>query len=308
MWWYLLALVLIVVIILLLSWVGLKTNYSAWQIKQKQAQTKSTRAKLDLERLSAKPLLVTWQILVLVILFVALSLSLQQVLSIWQVLLSDVLIFTLANILAKAKISQTLASRLYYYLEKYLLRLTKPLKRLNRFLVINSIKNFDSLALSQLESFDELMFIVNNSPAIIDDSQRRLMSSALKFNTLKVEAVMTPFDEVMSLSANDLIGPLVLDDLHRTGYDYFPVLNQTDEVVGILNLSELVSLENKTSQTAQELCNKNVLLLHFGDSLMGALQQLLTEQALVAVVERRGKPVGLIRLNSIIASLIGDKI
>ena len=215
---------------------------------------------------------------------------------------------TLINVIAKIKPIQRLAQKIYLKIEKYLLATSKSLRRLVGLTNLTSLRQLGGSGQDHVDSLDELLFLMENSPAAVDDSQRRLIKSVLKFDDVTVGEIMTPFDEVMSLSASDLIGPLVLDDLHRTGYEYFPVLNEAEDVVGMLNLADLVLLDNKDSRTAQELCDNQVIMLRHDDSLMGALQQLLTEQALVAVVEKDDRPVGMLRLSSIIASLIGDKI
>ncbi|MGI6612092.1 MAG: hypothetical protein ACOX0Z_00755 [Candidatus Nanosyncoccaceae bacterium] len=305
--WYVLLVLLVVVIVVLSAWGGLKTDYSAWQLKQKQEQIKSNRAKLDLDRLTSKPTLLSWQLIGLITLYVSLFFVSQKAMGDGKAWLVILISLILVNIVAKIKPIQRLAQAIYLRIEKHLLRAERFLRRVANLTNLSSLKQLDGGSRDRVDSLDELLFLVENSPAAIDDSQRRLIRSVLEFDDITVDEIMTSFDEVMSLAANDLIGPLMLDDLHRTGYEYFPVLNRADEVVGILNLADLVSLDNKTSQTAQELCDNEVVMLRCGDSLMGALQQLLTEQALVAVVEKRGKPVGVVRLNSIIASLIGDK-
>lgn len=306
--WYALTTALIVIIVILSAWSGLKTDYSAWQLKQKQDQTKSLKAKLDLDRLTNKSTFLSWQVAALILLYAGLFWSAQKTMGDAKAWLTVVICLILGNVFAKLKPIQRLTQTIYLRIEKYLIVLQKPFRRLANFTNLSSLKQLGGSGRDHIDSLDELLFLIDNSPSAVDDSQRRLIQSALKFDDITVEEVMTPFEEVMSLAANDLIGPLVLDDLHRTGYDYFPVLNQAEEVIGVLNLSDLVSLDNKTSKTAQELCDENVTELSVGDSLMGALRRLLTEQILVAVVVRRSKPIGIVRLNSIIACLIGDKI
>lgn len=306
--WYVLMALLVVVIVILSAWSGLKTSYSAWQLKQKQDQTKSDRAKLELDRLTSKTTLLSWQFFWLVILYVGLFFASQKALGDGRAWLVIIAAPTLINVIAKIKPIQRLAQKIYLKIEKYLLATSKSLRRLVGLTNLTSLRQLGGSGQDHVDSLDELLFLMENSPAAVDDSQRRLIKSVLKFDDVTVGEIMTPFDEVMSLSASDLIGPLVLDDLHRTGYEYFPVLNEAEDVVGMLNLADLVLLDNKDSRTAQELCDNQVIMLRHDDSLMGALQQLLTEQALVAVVEKDDRPVGMLRLSSIIASLIGDKI
>ena len=295
-------------IIILSAWSGLKTDYSAWQLKQKQGQTRSLKAKLDLDRLTYKSAFLSWQVAGLIFLYVGLFVSAERAVGGVEAWVAVLLCMVFGNMLAKLKPIQRLSQTIYLKIEKYLIALQKPWHRLANFTNLSSLKQLGGGERDNVGSIEELLFLMENSPSVVDDSQRRLIKSALKFSEVVLSEVMTPIDEVVSLAASDLIGPLVLDDLHRTGHDYFPVLNQVDEVVGLLSLADLVSLDNKTSRTAQELCDENVIQLRDDESLMGALQQLLTEQVLVAVVVRRGKTVGLVRLSSIIASLIGDKI
>ena len=307
MWWYALAVLLTGVITLLLAWPGLKTDYSAWQLKQKQSQTRSTRAKLDLERLIAKPSLLTLQVIFLVFLFVCLFAVLTQVQTVWQALGTSFGLFLLTNLLAKIKPIGKITQKIYLKIERYLLVLAWVQRKLGKVLAINSFKNAAGSAASQVESIDELMFLIENSPSVVDDRSRHLIKSALEFEKSTIETVMTPWVEIVSLASDDLLGPLALDELHRTGADYFPVLAANDKLIGILPLAEVTNLDNKTSRTAKELCDHNYSTLKLDDNLTSALSQLILQQKTVAVVLARTKPVGLVKLSEIINRLIGGK-
>lgn len=305
--WYVITGILIVLIVILSAWGGLKTVYSAWQLKQKRGQIGSDRAKLDLERLSAKPTLINWQIVGLIVLYVALFASLRQLAAghiAWLVLFGVVLF---GNAVAKLKPIRGLAQNLYNKTESKLLVLYRGLKRLSRVFNLSSLQNINGSGSDQIESIEELLFLIDNSPGVVNDRQKRLIKSGLKFSDSKVEKVFIPIDELMSLATTDLIGPLVLDDLHRSGNEYFPVINREDEVVGIFNLFQSTSLDDKTSKTAQELSDKNFLQVDIDDSLDNVLNQMLTEQTMVAVVRKRNKTMGLVKLSDIIAYLVGDK-
>ncbi len=299
---------LIAIMTLLLAWDGIKTNYSAWQLKQKQNQPKSVRARLDLERLSAKSTILSWQMLTAVFLSVGLFAALEQSLGGWKSLGLVVVGVAVANVLARIRPIRNLSQKLYAKIEKTLLKIYQFFRPVSGVTTFLSLKNIDSVGFGRVESMNELMFLIDNSPSVIDDSQKRLLVSALSFNDMTVEKVMTPIDEVINLASDDLIGPLALDDLHRTGFDHFPVFNSSDNIVGILHLNDLISLDDKKSKTAQELCDKDFIELKASDSLMGALRQLMLEQAFVALVTNRGKIVGLVKLNDVVASLIGDKL
>lgn len=307
MWWYVLAILLTAIIVLLLAWPGLKTDYSAWQLKQKQTQTRSHRAKLDLKRLIAKPSLLTLQLTLLVFLFVCLFATLAQVLSIWQALGASFGLFLLTNLLAKIRLISKFSQKIYLKIERHLLILAWVQRKLGRVLAINSFKNVTSSAAGRVESIDELMFLIENSPSVVDDRSKHLIKSALEFEKSTVESVMTPWIEIVSLASDDLLGPLAIDELHRTGNDYFPVLAANDKLIGILHLSDVTNLDNKTSLTAKELCDNNYSTVKLDDNLTSALSQLILQQKAVAVVLARNKPVGLVKLSEIVNRLIGGK-
>lgn len=302
--YYALAIILGALATLLLAWPGLRTDYSAWQIRQKRQQNRSARAKLDLERLRLKPSLLTLQVLTWLIISLVLFASLRQLFGFALSLALSFVAALVSSVLAKLKFIQIWSNQIYHKIEAQLLFLA----RLFNFVSLRSLRTNNAAQPEQLESLDELRFLIDNSPAVINDRQRTLIDAALKFDQAVVEQLMLPLAEVLSLGQNDLIGPLALDELHRTGAEYFPVLDANDQLVGILHLVDLVSLNDKTSRSAKELCEREVLRVRAEDSLTSVLNQFLLEQKSVAAVYRRQQIVGLLRLNDIIASLIGTKL
>ena len=48
---------------------------------------------------------------------------------------------------------------------------------------------------------------------------------SLSFDNEKVSSVMTPRNEIKTIKKSEILGPLVLDDLHKTGHSRFPVID-----------------------------------------------------------------------------------
>ena len=93
-----------------------------------------------------------------------------------------------------------------------------------------------------IESKEELLEMVAQSSGAISSSEKKLITNGLKFNDMKVEEIMTPRSMIESVPMNELLGPLVLDDLHKKGYSRFPVIDgDIDHVVGMLRIQDLVN-------------------------------------------------------------------
>ena len=62
---------------------------------------------------------------------------------------------------------------------------------------------------------------------------------------------MTPWKGVASVDNKELLGPLVLDDLHKSGHYRFPAVEKSSQdIVGVLNIRSLVdvSVSNHTQR------------------------------------------------------------
>ena len=63
---------------------------------------------------------------------------------------------------------------------------------------------------------------------------------------MKIDEIMTPRSMIESVPMNELLGPLVLDDLHKKGYSRFPVIDgDIDHVVGVLRIQDLLTIDRK---------------------------------------------------------------
>ncbi len=76
--------------------------------------------------------------------------------------------------------------------------------------------------------FDQLTDLLSND-------ERKMLSGVMHFSDRIVKDYMTPRSVMEAVGANELLGPLVLDNLHKTGHTHFPVFEgDIDHLVGIL--------------------------------------------------------------------------
>jgi len=113
-----------------------------------------------------------------------------------------------------------------------------------------------------------------------------------------------------AIGANELLGPLVLDNLHRTGHTHFPVFEgDIDHLVGILHIYSLFTLENKKSLAVKDAMEPRVYYINETQTLEQALFACIKHRRhLLVVVNNYRETVGVITIEDAVEQLIGRKI
>lgn len=157
-------------------------------------------------------------------------------------------------------------------------------------------------------SKEELSEVLRRS-RIFSPSEQSRVQAMLSFTTKLVGDVMTPASMIDTVKAHEVLGPLVLDDLYKTGHNRFPVVEgDLNHIVGMLYLRELLELRSPT-QTARQAMDKKVCYVHEKQTLEHALHAFLTmRRHLFVVVNDYRETVGLLSLEDVVETLIGKKI
>ena len=196
-----------------------------------------------------------------------------------------------------------LAKFLYAKREKNILKLMSQSSGVFDFLLGRR-----SIAEHRLGSREELNDLITQAQTVLSAEERQLLLASLNFNDKVVYDYMTPSDEVTAVAADEMVGPLVLDDLFKTKAQVFPVIEGSlDRTVGVLEIKELFTLRNKKSHSARDLMTSGVSAVEAQQDMLTALRLLLSEGSRLAiVVDRNRKAVGMITLVSLIERLIGE--
>lgn len=163
---------------------------------------------------------------------------------------------------------------------------------------------------SEISSREELEHLVDESGAILTNDERKLITNGLHFNDKTVEQIMTPRSVIDTIEKSELIGPLTLDQLHRTGHSRFPVIDgDIDHVVGMLYIKELLTLGDKKSQTAAQAMEKKVYYINQEQTLQHALAAFIkTRHHLFVVVNGYRETAGILTLEDVMEALLGREI
>ena len=160
-----------------------------------------------------------------------------------------------------------------------------------------------------LNSQAELLELIHRSPGIMNkDEQQRLIAS-LAFDAKSVHEVMTPRSMIEAIPAGETLGPLVMDELYKTGHSRFPVYDgDLDHIVGMIYLHDLLDLKSG-NKSAEKTMQKKVHYIREDRDLSHALHGFLsTHHHLFVVVNEYRETVGLLSLEDVVETLIGKKI
>jgi CBS domain containing-hemolysin-like protein len=162
-----------------------------------------------------------------------------------------------------------------------------------------------------IRSRDELLEILSHNAEEFDHvskSELKIAENALIFGDKKVGDYMTPLSSVYFVSADELLSPVVLGELHDSGHSRFPVVQGSNQnIVGTLFLKDAMRVNN--SQKIREIMRPDVYYVNELQTLNHALKAFIkTKHHLFVVVNEFEDVVGVITIEDVIEQIIGKQI
>lgn len=155
---------------------------------------------------------------------------------------------------------------------------------------------------------EDLIELIESQQAQADNrltlEELEIAKNALSFSDYKVADILTPRKKIKTILATDTIGPILIDELHKTGQDFVLVRDKKNGmVVGTLEYKRL-GLNSKGH--VKDMMNPTVYYVHEQDSLGEALHAFfITNHALFIVVNSFEEYVGIVSVESILTKLLG---
>ena len=163
---------------------------------------------------------------------------------------------------------------------------------------------------------EDLIDLINDQNHQLDnripEQELHMAYSALTFGDKKVGDCMTPRRQVKWVAATEAIGPMLMDELHKSGFSRFPVVKEAPRsaepyVIGTLYLKDLVGHED--SGKVADLMDKKAFFINEAQSLQSCLAAFLkTHHHLLVVVNNFEEIVGVISLEDVLEQITGLKI
>lgn len=110
--------------------------------------------------------------------------------------------------------------------------------------------------------------------SILSSRDRDRIAAIMSFDSRIVADLMIPKSKMIFVSSNEVLGPLVLDKLYKSGFTNFPVVDAKDKVLGIIHTEALNALEIKHTDRATKYLDHTVNYLHATDTLQFAVEEI----------------------------------
>ena len=122
---------------------------------------------------------------------------------------------------------------------------------------------------------NDFIGVIKRTPlSVIDKKGRLRIAAVMSFDDRIVADLMVPKDKMVFVNAKDLLGPLMLDKLYKSGFTNFPVVDNHDRVKGVIHTEALNALEIKKTDRAEKYMDKAVCYLHVTDTLEFAVEEI----------------------------------
>lgn len=163
-----------------------------------------------------------------------------------------------------------------------------------------------------LFSKQDLLDLIDQQKVQIDNritkEELYIAAHALKFGDKKVGEIMTPKRKVKMVTTTDMVGPVLMDELHDSGHSRFPVFQDNEtNIVGTLYLRDMLGA--KAGGFVKNIMRKDVYYVHEEQPLARVLDAFLkTHHHMFLVVNNFEEIVGIVTIEDIVEQVIGKQI
>jgi CBS domain containing-hemolysin-like protein len=141
----------------------------------------------------------------------------------------------------------------------------------------------------------------------LEEYQLDIIKNVLDFNKLKVVDLMTTRRKVKSFSADDSLGPVVLNELNDSGHTYFPIYaDKETNIVGVLNID---TISDNSSSKISSLMDAKLMYANEEQEVGEVLHAMLASgKNLFIVLNGSANYTGIITSKDILKALVGEVI
>ncbi len=157
------------------------------------------------------------------------------------------------------------------------------------------------------KTLKDFISVLQHTPRdVLSNKDRNRIAAIMSFDERKIEDLMIPKDKMVFVKDTEILGPLVLDKLYKSGFTNFPVVNYKDKVLGVIHTEALNTLEIKKTDRATKYLDKNVSYLHVSDSLNFVVEEIeRTNSYYFLVLDKNDSLAGFFTIQMLLDYLLG---
>ena len=147
-------------------------------------------------------------------------------------------------------------------------------------------------------SKEELLFFLANHKRILTENEQKWIEKIFELEEKTILEVGVSSEKMAIIHDNDLLTPLVIDELFKTKQKIFPVMNEEEnKVKGVIFLEDITKIDSSDSKKAQKVMHEEFLSIKPNLSALVALEKILSKGENYAILlERNGDLSGIVNL------------
>lgn len=157
------------------------------------------------------------------------------------------------------------------------------------------------------QTLEDFIGVLQRTPRnIITNRDRERIVAIMSFDEKKVGDLMADKSRIVFVKRDEVLGPLVLDKLYKSGFTSFPVVDGRDKVIGVIHTEALNALEIKKTERAEKYMDEKVNYLKESDSLEYVVEEIeQTDCYYFLVTNAEEKLVGCFTVQMLLEYLVG---
>lgn len=154
-----------------------------------------------------------------------------------------------------------------------------------------------------------LKLLQHTSRDVLDYRARQIITMAFELPKTHARDLMVPEAKITYVHDDEVLGPLTLDRLYKTGFDHFPVVDRKDHVIGTIHTTSFNNLEIKETSVVREILDPGIYYIRGDYTLEQVLAAFLRVNCyFFLVVDGFGRVIGMLTFARLISFLFGDTI
>lgn len=115
---------------------------------------------------------------------------------------------------------------------------------------------------------EDFIKLIRHTPeSVLTKTDRARIAAVMSYDDKIISDLMLPRSKMVFVRDTELIGPLVLDKLFKSGLIHFPVKDDREKIIGILHTESLNTLEERNIDTARRFADPHFGVIHTTDPL-----------------------------------------
>lgn len=157
-------------------------------------------------------------------------------------------------------------------------------------------------------SAEEFLNLLRRTPrSVLSSRERHVIATIMNFPTVKVSEIMLPKSVITYVHTDEILGPLTLDRLYRSGFQHFPVLDANRKIIGVVHTTSFNNLEIKETRRVADILDPKICYVREDYTLNQALAAFLrTNSYFFLVIDHSERIVGILTYEMLVDYLLGE--